>query len=100
MIYPKPMPADRSADLRTLLRARSQFNPKTRAGSRLRFEAHSAAHALDAFAHNGKSNSCPGIACAMQPFENLKNALMLVFRDANAVVLNPEPNEPIAFFRP
>src|SRR5207249_3388513 len=72
-------------------RSSRQLDPETAAFARRGFESDAAAHALNAFAHNGQTNACARIAFgAMESFEDFKDTLLVRRGDSNAVVLDPE----------
>src|SRR5689334_21344138 len=64
-----------------------ESEPEGAAFTRFRFEAGVTAHAGNSFLNDGKSDTRAGVAFfGIHPAENLENAIVVLGRNANAVV--------------
>src|SRR5881409_3603566 len=78
-----------------------QFNPKLAPLARLGFKIHLPAHAFDRFAHNSQADAGPFVfGGGVNPIEHAENPLIMLPRDADAVVLEIDPHMRIAWFGP
>jgi len=69
-----------------------EVEPETAAFAGSGFNAGAAAHALGGFADEGQANSS-ALVTFIELLEHFKNTLLVLRRDANAVVLEPEAHE-------
>src|SRR5688572_9438936 len=73
--------------------SRGQLHPKSAALARFRFNPDEPAHTCDSLAHDGEANAGATIsAFGMDALENAEHPLLGFFRDANAVILEPQPH--------
>ena len=75
-----------------------QINPKAAAFAKLGFNSNATAHALNAFADNGKADASAVVAGAVEPFENAEDAIGILRRNADAVVFDPNAGAAILDF--
>ena len=66
-----------------------EFEPETTAFARLGLDADFTIHALDGFADKGEANTGAFIAL-VELLEHVEDTLLILCRDANAVVFKPE----------
>src|SRR4051794_9776884 len=70
-----------------------EFDPEFGALAGFGFEAHFAAHALDGAAYDGETNASAFVgANGIEPLEHHKDFVLRFFRNADAVILNPQSN--------
>src|SRR5579859_6821115 len=86
--------------LMPILRQR-EFDPEAAALPRRRLDAGTATHPLRPFADDREPDPRSGILIrSVQPLEDAKHPFVMLGRDADAVVLHPEPQPPAAALRP
>src|SRR5262245_36825595 len=69
-----------------------QSDPKSATLTNLRLDAHATTHAFDGFCHHGEPDSCALVTRRCCPLEDSKNALPVLWLDANAVVFHEDRN--------
>ena len=80
---------------------RRQFEPEAAAFSDLGFQADASAHPLHSAANEGQPDAGARIAfMGMQPLEQTENLFMILRRDANSIVGNPDTHHSILFLGP
>src|SRR5438874_524757 len=77
-----------------------QFDPKPAPFSRFRFHTNFPTHALHTFAHDRQSDARARITRPVRALKHAKHPLVLIPRDANALILNPQPAPVSARLRP
>jgi hypothetical protein len=68
-----------------------QFNPKATSPARFRFDANLAAHSLHPLFGDGQAHARPAMSRGIaQGLKNVKNALLVLPRNPDAVVFDPQ----------
>src|SRR5688572_16214613 len=76
-----------------------QLDPEPAALAFLRDDAHAAAHAPHGAADDRETDAGARIRrCFVQPLEDLEDLVVILRRDADAVVLDPGPDPPVRTF--
>src|SRR6185437_5681269 len=100
----RPIPAvarwrSSSGAVRRRLRGGAQRDPESAALTLLRFQADRAAHALHRLAHNAQADAgAVVLAGGMELVEDAEDALEVLGRDADALVLEPEADHALLPF--
>src|SRR5690554_4075136 len=77
-----------------------QLKPKPAAFTELGFDPDGAAHPFDRFAHDGQSEAHPAVLTAVDALKHLEEFGLLFLKNADPVVLDPNPNLPFPRLAP
>ena len=75
-----------------------KFDPESASFAWLGFDTNAAAHFFYSSLHDGQANARSGIFVGMQALKRSEDSLLMLWCNANSVVLNPEAHITIVWF--